>query len=119
MEYQINAEGKVLGRLATEVAVLLRGKNDPVFDPAIPGKNRVVVYNTDAVRLTGRKLAQKKYRRHSGYPGGLREETLERMMKRDSREALRHAVRGMLPKNRLRAQVIKNMILHKGPLGLR
>lgn len=114
MEYKINAKGKVLGRLASEVVLLLRGKNDPAFNQARAASNRVVAYNTDAVRITGRKLAQKKYRRHSGYPGALKEESLERLMERDSRLVLRHAVRGMLPKNKLRDRMIKNMVLYKG-----
>ena len=117
MEYKIDAANKVLGRIASEVALLLRGKNDPDFDPARTSANRVVVYNTDAVRITGRKLVQKKYRRHSGYPGGLKEESLERLMGRDSRLVLRHAVKGMLPKNKLRDRVMKKFILYKGSYG--
>lgn len=112
MEYNIDATDQIVGRLATKIAVLLRGKNDPRFDPRRLADNRVVVYHTDEVRVTGRKRSQKLYRRHSGYPGGLKEETLERLMRRDSRRALRRAVEGMLPKNKLRPRMMKNLILY-------
>lgn len=115
MEYKINAEGKILGRLATEVAVILRGKNKPDFLPNKISGNRVTVYNTDKIRATGKKMEQKLYRRHSGYIGvGFKEEKMKDLMERDSRRVLRHAVMGMLPKNRSRAKIIKNLILHKG-----
>ena len=114
MEYKLNAEGKILGRLASEAAILLRGKNSPHFDPAKPSGNRVVVYNTDKIRVTGRKMVQKLYRRHSGYIGNLKEEKLRDRMARDSRIVLREAVGGMLPKNRSRKRIIKSLVLHKG-----
>jgi len=117
MEYKIDAANKILGRLASEAALLLRGKNDPRFDPAHLSRNRIIIHNTDGVRVTGRKTAQKLYRRHSGYPGGLKEESLIRLLRRDSRLAVRRAVMGMLPKNRLRRQVIKNLILFRGEAG--
>ena len=113
MEYHIDAAEKIVGRLAGEVANLLQGKNDPRFDPARHSGNRVTVCNTDRMRTTGRKSEQKLYRHHSGYPGGLKEESLERMQKRDSRLVLKHAVNGMLPKNRLRALMMKNLTLLK------
>lgn len=113
MEYTIDAADKIVGRLATEVADMLQGKNAPSFDPARESGNRVTVYNTDRMRTTGRKMEQKLYRHHSGYPGGLKEETLERLHRRDSRLVLRHAVNGMLPKNRLRARMLKNLTLLK------
>ena len=116
MEYTLDSDNKILGRLAGEVAILLLGKNDPRFDPARRSGNRVIVYNTDRIRTTGRKAVQKFYRRHSGFPGGLKEESLERMSGRDSRLALRHAISGMLPKNKLRPVMMKNLVLHKGPL---
>jgi len=115
MEHRIDASGKILGRLASEVAVLLRGKNDPRFNPANFTPNPVLVYNTDKIKVTGRKHTQKLYRRHSGYPGALKEETFENMLKRDSRKTLRQAVLGMLPKNRLRDKIIKNLKLIHGP----
>lgn len=114
MEYKIDAANKILGRLATEVAVLLRGKNEPSFDPSKFGGNKVTIFNTDKIRVTGRKLVQKLYRRHSGYHGGLKEEQLRDLLIRDSRIVLRKAVLGMLPKNKLRARFIKNLILLKG-----
>lgn len=114
MEYKIDATDKVLGRLASEVAILLRGKNEPQFDPSRPSGHSVSIYNTDKLRVTGRKMTQKLYRRHSGYHGGLKEEKLRDLMERDSREVLRKAVMGMLPKNKLRAKFIKNLALHKG-----
>lgn len=113
MDYTLDAIDKVIGRLATEIANYLQGKNDPQFDPARESGNRVTVYNTDRVRITGRKREQKLYRHHTGYPGGLKEETLSRLMRRDSRLAMRHAVSGMLPKNRLRARMLKNLTLMK------
>ncbi|OGZ97322.1 MAG: 50S ribosomal protein L13 [Candidatus Sungbacteria bacterium RIFCSPLOWO2_02_FULL_54_10] len=113
MDYTIDAAEKIVGRLATEVADMLQGKRDPRFDPARESGNRVTVYNTDRMLTTGRKMEQKLYRHHTGYPGGLKEETLERLYRRDSRLVLRHAVNGMLPKNRLRARMLKNLTLLK------
>lgn len=113
---KISATNKILGRLASEIALALQGKTTPDFDPARLSGNKITVYNTDALRVTGKKKPlQKQYRRHSGFPGGLKEESFERMMARDSRVALRRAVAGMLPKNRLRPRMLKNLILHKGP----
>lgn len=114
MEYEINAENKVLGRLATEVAVLLRGKKDPSFDPARLILQRVLVYNTDKIRVTGKKMEQKLYYRHSGYPGALKEERMKDLMRRDSRLAVKQAVAGMLPKNRSRKRFLRNLLLLKG-----
>ncbi|MBI2640642.1 MAG: 50S ribosomal protein L13 [Candidatus Sungbacteria bacterium] len=111
MEYKIDATDKILGRLATEVSILLRGKNNPGFDPAKFTANRVIISNTDKIRVSGKKLTQKLYRRHSGFHGGLREEKLRELLARDSCEVLRKAVMGMLPKNKLRARYIKNLIL--------
>ncbi len=110
----IDATNKILGRLAVEIAMALQGKTTPDFDPARLSGNKITVFSTDHIRVTGKKPLQKLYRRHSGFPGGLREESLERMMARDSRAALRHAVLGMLPKNRLRPRMMKNLTLHKG-----
>ncbi|MFY9462901.1 MAG: 50S ribosomal protein L13 [Candidatus Sungiibacteriota bacterium] len=110
----IDASGKILGRLAGEIAMTLQGKTTPDFDPAQLSKNKVIVYNTDRISVTGSKPLQKLYRHHSGYPGGLKEESLERMLLRDSRVAVRHAVAGMLPKNRLRPRMLKNLMLYKG-----
>ncbi len=115
MEYKIDATNQILGRLASKIAVLLRGKNDPNFDPSRPSNNKVVILNTDKLRFSGKKkLTQKLYRRHSGFHGGLKEKRLVEVMTKDSRLALRWAVLGMLPKNRLRPKFIKNLFLFKG-----
>lgn len=114
--YTIDAGGKILGRLASEVAVLLRGKQKPGFLPYIQPKDEVIVLNTDKIRVTGKKMEQKKYIHHTGYPGGLRKKTLEELFARDSRLVLREAVYGMLPKNRTRDKIIKNLKLHKGEI---
>ncbi len=114
MEYKIDASEKILGRLATEIAVKLRGKNDPRFDPARPSDIKVSVFNTDKIRVSGRKPAQKLYRRHSGYHGGLKEEKFADLVLRDSRLVIRRAVMGMLPKNRSRRRIIKNLTLQRG-----
>jgi len=113
-EYKIDAKGKILGRLAVEAAVLLRGKNTANFLPRITPENIVKVYNTDLLKFTGKKLKQKMYRHHSGYPGGLKETALENLMAKDSREVLKLAVYGMLPKNRTRDKIINNLKLFKG-----
>ena len=117
MEYKIDAKDKILGRIATEVALLLRGKTNPGFLPNKISGNKVTVYNTDKIRVTGKKMEQKLYRRHSGYIGvGFKEEKMKDLMARDSRRVLKHAVMGMLPKNRTRAKIIKNLSLHKGEI---
>ena len=114
MEYKIDAENKILGRLASEVALLLRGKRNPQFDPSRLSGDKVVIYNTDKLQVTGKKMDQKLYRRHSGFHGGLKEETLKSLLARDSRLVLTHAVRGMLPKNKLRDRMMKNLVMYKG-----
>lgn len=113
-EYKIDAKGKVLGRLATEVAKLLMGKGDAAFDYAKEGATRVVITNTDEIVVTGKKAAQKLYRHHSGFHGGLKEIPYEALFKKDSRKVLEHAVNGMLPKNKLRVRRIKNLVMFKG-----
>lgn len=118
MEYKLNAENRILGRLASEIAILLRGKDSPRFTPAKLSGNKVIVYNTDKICVTGKKMTQKLYRRHSGYIGGLKEVKLRDRMIQDSRAVVREAVRGMLPKNRLRKRMIKNLILYKGEKGV-
>lgn len=114
MEYKIDATNKVLGRLASEVAVLLRGKNSTSFDPAKLSGNKITVYNTDKIYVTGRKMTQKLYRHHTMFHGGLKEEMLKDLLRRDSRLAIKTSVSGMLPKNKLRAKLMKNLILVKG-----
>lgn len=112
----IDASGKILGRLAVEIANLLRGRNKPSFVRHKDMGDEVVVFNTDKIKSTGKKADQKMYHRYSGYPGGLKAIKLKDYMKKDSREVLRKAVMGMMPKNRLRNQMIKKLKLHKGEL---
>ncbi len=111
--HQIDASGKILGRLASEIAVLLRGKHKVDFSYHLNQGDRVVVSNVEKMKVTGRKLKQKIYYRHSGYPGGLKERTLEEMMKKDPAEVLRLAVYRMLPKNKLRDKMIKRLTFKK------
>ncbi|MDP3764250.1 MAG: 50S ribosomal protein L13 [bacterium] len=116
-EYKFDAKGEILGRLATQVAVVLRGKDSADFSLNRPDLNRkVTVYNTDKLKFTGNKLEDKKYHVYSGYPSGIRTRTLEEQMDRDSREVFKMAVYGMLPKNRLRNKFMANLKLLKGGL---
>lgn len=107
--HTIDATDKVLGRLATEIATLLRGKQKPDFAPYKDIGDFVVVKNVEKIKLTGKKKEQKKYYHHSGYLGGLKEVSLEKIFKRDPGEILKRAVYGMLPKNKLRAKQIKRL----------
>jgi len=115
-EYQIDAAGKILGRMATQAAVLLRGKNTASWLPYITPQNEVIIFNTDKIKVTGKKMEQKFYRHHTGYPGGLKEESLAKLLERDSREVIKLAIYGMLPRNKTRDKIIKNLKLFKGPL---
>jgi len=114
--HQIDATGKVLGRLATQVVTLLRGKQKIGWLPYLEPKNKVVVFNTDKIVVTGKKMKQKLYIYHTGYPGGLKKEALEKKFNRDSRQVLWAAIYGMLPKNRTRDKIIKNLKLYKGEI---
>lgn len=107
--HTIDATGKVLGRLATEIALLLRGKHKPEFVPYKDMGDFVVVKNVEKIKITGKKIKQKKYYRHSGYLGGLKEIPLEKLFKEKPEEVLKRAVYGMLPKNKLRARQIKRL----------
>lgn len=113
--YVVDAEGQTLGRLATELAVLLRGKHKPQYTPHIDTGDFVIVVNADKVVVTGRKAEQKVYHRHTGYPGGLRTTSYETMMQRKPAEVLRKAVFGMMPKNRLARQQVKKLKVYAGP----
>jgi len=106
--HKIDAKDKVLGRLATGIVILLRGKNKPTFEPHIDNGDFVVVKKSDDIKLTGKKMEQKIYYRHSGYPGGLKTKKLKDITKA---EALKRAVWNMLPKNRLRNAMIKRLII--------
>jgi large subunit ribosomal protein L13 len=113
--YVVDADGIVLGRLASEVAKILRGKHKPTFAPHMDTGDHVVVVNASKVRLTGAKLESKVYYRHSGYPGGLREIPYDRLMATRPALAVEKAVRGMLPKNRLGRQMVKKLKVYGGP----
>ena len=111
----INADGKILGRLATEISVLLRGKGKAKFAPFIDTGDFVVVINAEKIQVTGRKLEQKKYYSHTGYPGGIKEKTLNELMDTNPEEVLRKAVWGMIPKNKLGRKIHKKLKVYRGP----
>jgi len=111
----IDADGQTLGRLASEIARLLRGKNKTRYTPHVDTGDFVVVVNSEKVVVTGRKAEQKVYRRHSGYPGGLKETSYEQMLARKPTEVLRKAVHGMMPRTRLARQQFKKLKLYAGP----
>ena len=111
----VDAEGHTLGRLATQIATILRGKDKPQYTPHVDTGDGVVVVNADRVVVTGRKAEQKVYRRHSGYPGGMKETSYEQMMARKPTEVLRKAVYGMMPKSRLARQQFKKLKIYAGP----
>jgi large subunit ribosomal protein L13 len=113
--YVIDAEGQTVGRLATEIARVLRGKNKPQYTPHVDVGDFVVVINAERVVVTGRKAEQKVYRRHSGYPGGMKETSYARMMERKPTEILRKAVYGMMPKTRLARQQFRKLKIYAGP----
>lgn len=113
--YVIDAEGQTLGRLASEIARLLRGKTKPQYTPHVDTGDFVVVVNADRINVTGRKAEQKVYRRHTGYPGGLREVSYEQMLDRKPAEILRKAVYGMMPKTRLARQQFRKLKIYAGP----
>lgn len=107
--YLVNAEGKTLGRLASEIAKVLRGKHKPIYSPHLDCGDYVIVINADKVRVTGRKLDQKLYYRHSGYPGGLKSISLRNQLQKHPERVLEAAVRGMLPKNRLGRKMMRKL----------
>src|SRR5512136_3419385 len=113
--FVVNAEGKVLGRLASQVARVLRGKHKPTFSPHVDTGDFVVVVNARKVTLTGRKLKDKKYYHHTGYPGGIREARAEKLLAKKPTEMVRIAVKGMLPKNSLGRQMIRKLKIYAGP----
>ena len=113
--YVVDAEGKHLGRLATEIVRVLRGKNKPQYTPHVDVGDFVVVVNADRVVVTGRKAEHRVYRRHSGYPGGMKETSYEQMLARKPAEILRKAVYGMMPKTRLARKQFKKLKIYAGP----
>ena len=113
--YVIDAEGQVLGRMATEIARVLRGKHKPSFSPHVDGGDFVIVVNAKRVKLTGSKETDKRYYRHSGYPGGLRVRSLSEMREKKPEAVVRLAVKGMLPKNRLGKGQLGKLKVYAGP----
>ncbi len=111
----VDADGKNLGRLASEIADVLRGKNKPQYTPHIDTGDFVVVVNAEKIAVTGDKMTKKVYYRHSGHPGGLKSETLGHLIERRPTEVLRKAVKGMMPKNRLAAQQLGKLKIYAGP----
>jgi large subunit ribosomal protein L13 len=111
----IDATDQVLGRLAAKVAVILRGKHKASFTPHVDCGDNVIVINASKVRLTGKKLTDKVYVRHTGYPGGQRFATPKEMLSRKPLFVVEHAVKGMLPKNRLGAELFRNLFVYEGP----
>jgi large subunit ribosomal protein L13 len=113
--YVIDAKDQVLGRLAVEIARRLRGKHKPTYTPHIDTGDYIIVVNADKIRLTGNKLEKKMYYRHTGYPGGLKVISLKKLLQRKPERVLEHAVKGMLPKNRLGRRMYKKMKVYVGP----
>lgn len=111
----IDAEGMVLGRLASEVAKLLRGKHKPEFTPHVDCGDNVVIINAEKVKLTGNKMDDKIFIRHSGYPGGQRSRTAREVLTKFPERLVEHAVKGMLPKNRLGSDLFRNLYVYVGP----
>jgi large subunit ribosomal protein L13 len=112
--YLVDAQGKVLGRVATQIADILRGKKNPTFTPHVDTGDFVIVVNAAGLRLTGEKLKNKVYRRHSGYPGGVRTRSAARELAEQPERMLRQAVEGMLPKNRLGRQLATKLKIYAG-----
>lgn len=113
--YIVDAEGQTLGRLATQLADTLRGKRKPDYTPHIDTGDFVVVINAEKIKVTGDKLNQKTYWRHSGYPGGIKSRTLSEMLEKQPEEVIRKAVKGMMPRNKLSRQQLLKLKVHAGP----
>ena len=113
--YLIDGEGQVLGRLAARAASVIRGKHKPTYHPAVDTGDYVIIVNADKVRLTGRKLEQKIYYRHTGYPGGLKETKYKDLMATKPEFAVQKAVKGMLPHNKLGRKLLKKLKVYAGP----
>jgi len=112
--FVVDAKDKILGRLATQIAVRLRGKHKPEFAPHMDNGDFIVVVNAEKIKVTGNKLDQKKYYRHSGYPGGIREISLRTLLEKKPDQVILKAVRGMLPKNRLGRALLKKLKVYAG-----
>ncbi|MBO5995013.1 MAG: 50S ribosomal protein L13 [Firmicutes bacterium] len=112
--YVVDADGKTLGRLASEVASVLRGKNKPTYTPHVDCGDYVIVINAEKVAVTGKKRSDKIYKKHTGYPGGLREITFDKLQQKKPEEIIRHAVKGMLPDGALGRQMFKKLKVYAG-----
>ncbi len=112
--YIVDARNQILGRLATQVARILKGKHKPIYTPHLDVGDHVIIINADKVRVTGRKAQQKHYKRYSGYPSGLKEIPYEKMMATHPERILEHAIKGMLPKNRLGRKMYKKLKVYAG-----
>ncbi|MGI6206277.1 MAG: 50S ribosomal protein L13 [Anaerovoracaceae bacterium] len=113
--YVLDAEGKTLGRLASEAAAILRGKKKPTYTPHVDTGDYVIIINAEKVEVTGKKRKEKIYKRHTGYPGGLRELTFEQLQEKNPEEIIRHAVKGMMPNGKLGRQMYKKLRVYAGP----
>lgn len=112
--YLVDVENKVLGRAATEVARILRGKHKPIYAPSVDAGDFVIIVNADKIRLTGNKMSDKMYHRHTGYPGGLKSISADKLLASKPEELIRKAVKGMLPKNKLGRQMFKKLKVYAG-----
>lgn len=112
--YVVDLDGKVLGRAAAQIAKVLRGKNKPIYTPSVDAGDFVIVLNADKVKLTGNKLADKMYHRHTGYPGGLRSISAGKLLEKDPEELIKKAVKGMLPRNKLGRHMLKKLKVYAG-----
>ena len=113
--YVVNAEGLILGRMASQIANRLRGKNKPEFCPHMDNGDFIIVVNCEKIKVTGKKMLEKEYYRHSGWVGGLKEASLEQMLQKHPRRVITHAVKGMLPRNRLGRAMLKKLKVYVGP----
>lgn len=110
MDYHLDGKNKSLGRLASEIAIILQGKKSPSYEPRLRGEDRVILENFDQIIVTGRKPSQKLYHRHTGYVGGIKTETFKQAFSKDPKRVIREAVRRMLPKNSLNPKRLKNLV---------
>jgi len=112
--FLIDAEGEIVGRMATQIATILRGKHKPTYTPHVDTGDNIIIVNAEKVRFTGQKWDQKEYQRYSGYPGGQKRRKASEMLEKKPIEIIEHAVRGMLPKNRLGRQMFKKLYVYVG-----
>lgn len=113
--YTVDATGKILGRIASDIAYILRGKHKPTFTPSMDVGDYVIVVNAEKIAVTGKRLTEKMYYHHSGYPGGLRSVTLQRLLDTKPERAIEHAVRGMLPNNKIGEAMFRKLRVYAGP----